>query len=86
MRCSGCRQPIASGRFVRAGNLAFHGPCFVCAECGSSLERYMVHRNRFYCVSCHAEAFAQRCKICALPISGTYVEHEGGQVHEKCYH
>lgn len=84
MRCGRCAQAI-EGRYVRAGSLAFHAGCFVCAQCGDRLSRFMAHGGRFYCPSCHEASFAPRCGVCHLPISGRFFQHEGQTVHEKCY-
>ncbi len=85
MKCSGCRQPIEAGAFVHAGNVPFHPACFVCSRCGAPLRRYALHKGRFYCISCETELHAPRCAICGEPIAGTYYEHGGGKVHDRCF-
>ncbi|MBM3269476.1 MAG: protein DA1 [Candidatus Sericytochromatia bacterium] len=85
MKCAGCRLPIEQGGYVNAGNLPFHERCLVCCQCGQVLTRFAIERGRFYCHECHVAAFAPRCKVCALPIEGTYYEHDGGKAHAECY-
>lgn len=84
--CASCRQAITS-TYVQWGRQMFHPQHFLCAACDRPIgsKGYVPYQGKPYHQPCYAEAFAERCGICAKPLVGRYIPKDGKSYHEACY-
>jgi hypothetical protein len=89
-RCKHCRTPIL-GEHVVALGAHWHPDHFFCAECGDPFGTGQTHIEKdgyAWCVRCQTrrtERRAPKCKACAKPVIGQYVQALGGEWHDECF-
>ena len=86
-RCRNCKTPI-EGEVVVACGGEWHVGHFFCAECGDPFgpsDPFVEKSGYAWCVRCHQQRTASRCKSCKKPVLDGGVEALGGQWHEKCF-
>ena len=86
-RCRNCKTPI-EGEVVVACGGEWHVGHFFCAECGDPFgpqDPFVEKEGYAWCVRCHQQRSASRCKGCKKPVIDGGVEALGGQWHEGCF-
>ena len=86
-RCRNCKTPI-EGEVVVACGGEWHVGHFFCAECGDPFgpsDPFVEKSGYAWCVRCHQQRTASRCKGCKKPVLDGGVEALGGQWHEGCF-
>ena len=78
--CKKCGEKI-SGNYVTAMGGSWHSHCFTCASCNKSIsgQQFLVFADRPYHQNC------LKCRGCGLAITGSYIKHNGGAWHSRCY-
>lgn len=84
--CASCREPITRA-YIQYGRQVYHPEHFLCAACGRPIasKGYVPYQGRPYHQACYAEAFAERCGVCAKPLVGRYIQKDGASFHEACF-
>ncbi|MDP0587752.1 MAG: protein DA1 [Candidatus Endonucleobacter bathymodioli] len=78
--CKKCGYKI-SGNYITAMGGSWHSHCFICASCKKTIssKEFLTFADRPYHKNC------LKCRGCAHPITGSYIKHEGGAWHSRCY-
>ncbi|KAJ3258496.1 Four and a half LIM domains protein 2 [Boothiomyces macroporosus] len=66
----------------------FHPHCFVCTECGTSMEgrSFYNHQNNHLCTDCYHEKVLGKCDLCGAVFKDpTVVKAAGKQFHQQCF-
>lgn len=90
-KCAVCTQPLSDSFITLDGGLRkLHRHCYKCATCEQSLAAvggHYDHAGSLYCRPHYLEIVAERCDRCAKPITGKYVDLDGGarKLHQDCY-
>ncbi|KAG7308900.1 hypothetical protein JYU34_006170 [Plutella xylostella] len=81
--CSGCNEPISSGRIVTALNKKWHPEHFVCNTCRRPIDgaKFHQHDGGVHCVGCFAEHHSPRCHGCGDPITERVIQALGVSWH-----
>ena len=84
--CFSCKEIIAKGAYVKAGELYFHQDHFLCEIChippGST---YMEKDKKIYCQKDYLDRFAQKCESCHQPLLGKFVNLKEKNYHKECF-
>jgi len=83
-KCHGCAEQI-DGKFLKIDGKFWHGECFVCSSCGTSLEAgYAVKGKKRFCPDCADANGDVQAEVVALdkPISGIRIDPRTGATRE----
>lgn len=86
-RCRSCKTPI-EGEVVVACGGEWHVGHFFCAECGDPFgpqDPFVEKEGYAWCVRCHQQRSASRCRGCKKPVIDGGVEALGAQWHGECF-
>ncbi|PKL79431.1 MAG: hypothetical protein CVV27_01905, partial [Candidatus Melainabacteria bacterium HGW-Melainabacteria-1] len=83
--CSACGRALGA-RFLKAGKLAFHEPCFRCAHCQQVMDQaFTVQQGAIYHLSCYQQKFKLNCAHCARSLGEQWVTFDGKKLYQACY-
>jgi len=86
IECFSCKEIIAKGAHVKAGELYFHKDHFLCEIChippGST---YMEKDKKIYCQKDYLDRFGQKCESCHQPLLGKFVNLKEKNYHKECF-